>query len=462
MLFKDCLRGTQLIKAVLLAALFPSVSCALIESPFGLEVGVETLEGVEAEVRVAVTIPTAHLVYAEAFKVADGKGAGLEPVTLPKADRKDDPAAPGHEVEVYSRSFESVWRWRSPGPDAVLRVSLQGCDDKVCFMPEEHLFGLDLAAGTLVALKTGQASDPAVEAGWAGGLAFHTGGGYMGAGDFLSFLDQSDGGAALHGDGGRGLAGFLRDPVAFFQRHGLALTLLLVLLGGILLNLTPCVLPMMPINLAIIGAGAGTRGRGFVLGGAYGGGIVLVYGGLGWLILRSGLFFGALQSSPWFSLAVALVFAVLSLALFDVLVIDLTRFLSMRESGHKGLAAAFSAGALSALLAGACVAPVVLAVLLLAGTLYAGGASGAQFLPFVLGLGMALPWPLAGAGLSVMPNPGQWMVRVKQVFGILLAVLALYYFYLAAVGFMPASNIAREGSITAGDREAWQARLEQA
>ncbi|MDD4103307.1 MAG: thioredoxin family protein, partial [Kiritimatiellae bacterium] len=42
------------------------------------------------------------------------------------------------------------------------------------------------------------------------------------------------------------------------------------------------------------------------------------------------------------------------------------------------------------------------------------------------------------------------------------AVLALYYFYLAAVGFMPASNIAREGSITAGDREAWQARLEQA
>ena len=47
----------------------------------------------------------------------------------------------------------------------------------------------------------------------------------------------------------------------------------LALAGGLLLNLTPCVLPMIPINLAVIGAGAraGSRGRGFALGAAYGG-----------------------------------------------------------------------------------------------------------------------------------------------------------------------------------------------
>ena len=117
---------------------------------------------------------------------------------------------------------------------------------------------------------------------------------------------------------------------------------------------------------------------------------------------------------------------------------------------------------LSALLAGACVAPVVLAVLLLAGTLYAGGATGAQFLPFVLGAGMALPWPFAGAGLSVLPSPGMWMVRVKQAFGVFLIALAAYYAYLAAVGFLPAAQVAREGSIIAGDRAAWETKVAQA
>jgi len=221
---------------------------------------------------------------------------------------------------------------------------------------------------------------------------------------------------------------------------------------------------MIPINLAILGAGAGTRGRGFALGAAYGAGIVLVYGGLGWLILRTGLFFGALQASPWFSLAVALIFTALTLALFDVFVIDFTRFFTPKNGGaRQGALAAFSAGALSALLAGACVAPVVLAVLLLAGTLYAGGATGAQMLPFVLGLGMALPWPFAGAGLSVLPAPGLWMVRVKQAFGVFLALLAAYYFHLAAVGFRSGGDaVAREGSIAAGDRAAWEAAVARA
>ncbi len=462
MRFKVLVRGGVRLSVLVLFSVLPSMLFALMESPFGLAVEFAALNPEHADVRLAVTMPAKHLIYAELLKIADSQGVDLEPITLPDADRKDDPAAPGQKVKFYGRSFESLWRWKSPRPDEVLRVSFQGCDDQVCYMPEEHLFRFDRGSGALVAFDKKPEPVPEDAGGrWSGGLKFHTGGGYMGAFEFLAFLDQARGEVARDA-GGRGLAGFLRDPVVFFQRHGLALTLLLVLAGGVLLNLTPCVLPMMPINLAIIGAGAGTRGRGFVLGSAYGGGIVLVYGGLGWLILRSGLFFGALQASPWFSLAVGLIFTVLCLALFDVFVIDLTRFLSMRESGRKGLAAAFLAGALSALLAGACVAPVVLAVLLLAGTLYAGGISGAQFLPFVLGLGMALPWPLAGAGISVMPSPGKWMVRVKQVFGMLLALLALYYFYLAAVGFMPAGSVVREGSIAAGNLDAWQAKVAQA
>src|SRR5204862_3839262 len=94
-------------------------------------------------------------------------------------------------------------------------------------------------------------------------------------------------------------------------------------------------------------------------------------------------------------------------------------------------ALAFGMGAIAALLAGACVAPVVLQVVLFSSDLYAKGTAVALGLPFLLGVGMAVPWPIAGAGLAALPKPGAWMVRVKQVFGVLILVPAAYYGYEA-------------------------------
>ena len=454
------------IRTLSLALLCGGAFAAFAQSPFVLKVESVAVTPDHADVRVAVSVPDRHVIYADAFQVSAEEGLSVTGLQMPQAQQKPDPADPATQVGVYAHPFESLWRVSPRKLGLRLTVAYQGCDDKVCFMPEAHTFRFDEPTGLYVEVAVDEtaASRPAAAMGgsWAQGLTATTGGGYMGAREFLVFLDDAEGKTAAAAQG-VGLGGFLRDPVAFFHAHGLALTLLLVLVGGVLLNLTPCVLPMIPINLAILGAGAGTRGRGFLLGMAYGAGMVLVYGGLGWIILRSGLFFGALQASPWFSLAVALIFAALALALFDVFVIDFTRFLTP-QSGHQrqGAVAAFSAGALSALLAGACVAPVVLAVLLLAGTLYAGGAASAQFLPFVLGLGMALPWPFAGAGLSVLPSPGMWMVRVKQAFGVFLVLLSAYYFYLAAVGFLPSASVTHAGSIAAGDRAAWEAKVAQA
>ena len=88
-------------------------------------------------------------------------------------------------------------------------------------------------------------------------------------------------------------------------------------------------------------------------------------------------------------------------------------------------------GAIAALLAGACVAPVVIQVVLFSSNLYAKGNAVALALPFLLGVGMAMPWPIAGAGLAALPKPGAWMVRVKQVFGVVILATAAYYGYEA-------------------------------
>lgn len=224
---------------------------------------------------------------------------------------------------------------------------------------------------------------------------------------------------------------------AGFSGMGLGWVILLVLVGGLALNLTPCVLPLIPINIAIIGAGAqaGSRARGFALGGTYGLGIALVYGLLGLaVILGISSTFGAINATVWFNAGIAVLFVILGLAMFDVIVIDFTRFQNKLGAGSNtksGFLLAFVMGSVSALLAGACVAPVVISTIVYAQDQFAKGSTLAVTLPFLLGLGMALPWPFAGAGLSFLPRPGQWMVRVKQLFGVLIFAFAIYYGYLA-------------------------------
>ena len=229
--------------------------------------------------------------------------------------------------------------------------------------------------------------------------------GYMRAEEFIAFLEGTE-----------------VNPLA---GYGIWVTLLLVLLGGLAMNLTPCVLPMVPVNLMIIGRSAGR-------GAAYGLGIALAYGALGVGAAVGGLAFGDIQGSPWFNAAVAIVFVGLALALFDVWFVDFSRFRRTEVRGSDmGAVFAFGMGALSAVLAGACVAPVLISVLLLTTDLVAKGNRLAVLLPFVMGLGMALPWPFAGAGLKVLPKPGGWMKWVNRGFGALVLGFAAYYGQLA-------------------------------
>ena len=440
----------------IMALLVVAATTAWGASPFDVSLRARAVTQAGVDLAVLVTVPAGHLVYQESFKVIT-EPASL-PVTAAPSVEKQDPFDPDKRVKVYPQSFETVWRIPSMRDGAVVSIELQGCNEKVCFMPETRPFRFRQADKNFAPILEEPPSDVSDDD-WKEGRTMATAGGYLSAAELLRFLDRAEGKPVAEPSA---FADFLENPISFFKRYGLWLTLLLVLVGGVLLNLTPCVLPMIPVNLAIIGASEGRRGRGFVLGCAYGLGMTFAYGGSGWAILKSGIFFGALQSSPWFSLTVALIFCALALAQFDLFTIDLTRFSGRSDSQRKGLLTAFGAGALSALLAGACVAPVVLAVLLLAGTLTAEGVRGSQFLPFVLGLGMALPWPFAGAGLAVLPRPGMWMVRVKQVFGVVLIGLSMYYGYLAVIGFIPAAASERKDTIQAGDRVAWRAALAQA
>ncbi len=245
-------------------------------------------------------------------------------------------------------------------------------------------------------------------------------GGYLGADDFLAFINNAEAGVKERG---------------LLEGRGVIAMLLVVLIGGLALNLTPCVLPMIPINLAIIGAGAqaSSRRRGLLLGSVYGAAMALVYGILGLVVILTTGTFGTINASPWFNVGIAALFIVLGLAMFDVFSIDFTRFsnnLNLKWGKRGSFVLAFGMGSVAALLAGACVAPVVIQVILFSSDMYATGTTAALALPFLLGVGMAIPWPIAGAGISALPKPGAWMVRVKHAFGVIILATASYYGYL--------------------------------
>lgn len=284
-----------------------------------------------------------------------------------------------------------------------------------------------------------------------------TAAGYLNTKDFLAFLDRAESGKGME-DGA-------------YAGRGVWFILVSVFLGGLLLNLTPCVLPLIPINLAIIGAGAkaSSRLRGFLLGATYGLGISVAYGLLGLaVVLGVAKTFGSLNATPWFNAGIAVIFVALALAMLDIFLIDFSRFqarIGLKRKEGGSFLVAYGMGTISALLAGACVAPVVISTVVYAQSEYAKGNSGALLLPFLLGLGMALPWPFAGAGLSFLPKPGKWMERVKYAFAVLILAFAAYYGYLAFTLFSDRYLVDRaavQESATQMDAEGWHTSLAEA
>jgi thiol:disulfide interchange protein DsbD len=411
--------------------------------PFAVAASLSRDAQEQAVLELRFTIAADAYLYEDAMDLSVPAGLTAELFAGPEPVAKAD-----EESRVFLQSFTQRYRLLGEVQEPVeISVHYQGCSKGVCFMPESESYALSFAgsAQRIESVAEDASSDERVQS-WQrqadGFNVLSTATGFMDKEAFLGWLRQ-----AQTGEGGEEQ---LLDRV--LARYGLLVAALLIIPLGFMLNLTPCILPMIPINLAIIGAGAGAgdkKSRGFMLGAMYGLGMTVVYGAIGVLAVLTGARFGAINSSPWFNFGVAMVFVLLALSMFDIFVVDFSRWRGGRLGSVEGGRAfgAFLLGALAALLAGACVAPVLIWVLLLAADLFSRGQFIGLFLPFLLGIGMALPWPILGAGMGKLPKPGAWMERVKQVFGVLILAAALYYGWLGVALLRGASA---DGQQTAG------------
>ncbi|MPS27361.1 MAG: protein-disulfide reductase DsbD [Alcaligenaceae bacterium] len=353
-------------------------------------------------------IAPGYYMYREQFRfVADPPDVALGEPQLPPGQVKFDQTF-DKEVETYRDKVAA--RLTIPtGAAFALAVTSQGCADAgLCYPPAEHK--------VRIAAASAPGGLPQIEGGAEQGLRW----------------------SALAGADDVGLAGMLAGS-------GLVRTALVFMGLGLLLSLTPCVLPMVPILSAIVvgdaAAHARPRLRGLGLAAAYVLGMSVVYTAVGLLAALSGVSLAASLQTPWVLGVFAALLAVLALAMFDVFTLQLPASwqtsLSDRVSRLPGGRAtgAVAMGAVSALIVGPCVAAPLAGALLYVsqtGDVLLGGVA-----LFALAWGMGVPLLAAGASAgALLPKAGLWMDGVKRFFGMLLLAVAWWMLWPVLPGWV--------------------------
>ena len=384
-------------------------------------------------VAVDFTIAPGYYLYREQFKFA-ASGAKLGTPAIPPGKVKFDETFQKN-VETYRDHIRIVVPVEEAGAEFRLVVTSQGCADAgLCYPPMQSAAAIGLAG-------FGGAGTARVEAPGKDGGATST-----------ASTSLSTAPATTSAQDATGVEAVLRGG-AFWPIVGA------FFIAGLLLSLTPCVLPMLPIISSIIvgdggrssssaftpqpagaprpgmsthaAAGGVSRRRGFALAASYSFGMAIVYTAFGVAAGLAGEGLAAALQNPWVLGAFALGLVALSLSMFGVYNLQLPssitgRFSAAADKLPAGRVAGVCAmGGVSALIVSPCVAaPLAGALLYLSQTrdVWLGGTA-----LFSLATGMSVPLLLVGASAgALLPRAGAWMDEVKAAFGILLLGVALW------------------------------------
>ena len=344
-------------------------------------------------VRVNWIIEEGYYLYRDQFSFAsltDGISVQDAAVRVPRGTVKQDESFGAVEVHTGQVAVEVPLRHTRDGiASALLQVGYQGCkEESVCYPPQLQQLSVTLEDTPGATLQP-------------------VGPGRLSVQDRITTrLKQGS---------------FVLNVLAFFT-------------FGVLLSLTPCVFPMIPILSGIIVGqpGAVSTRRGFALSLAYVLAMALTYALLGVLAGSFQFNLQAASQNVWVIGAFSLVFVLLALAMFGFYELRLpsalqTRLASLSAApGNNGLYSCALMGAVSAVIVGPCVAPPLAGALLYisqTGDALLGGAA-----LFAMGLGFGVPLLIIGASAgSLLPRVGAWMEQVKQAFGVIMLGVAIWF-----------------------------------
>ena len=344
-------------------------------------------------VRFTWAVADGYYLYRDKFSFAsltDAVGIDHAAVRLPRGKVKQDESFGEVEVNTGLVAVDVPLQSVATGSsEALFQVGYQGCKEgSVCYPPQRKEISVDL--GQVTAATVQPVSQAQLSA---------------------------------------------QDRITEKLKQGsLALNILAFFIFGVLLSLTPCVFPMIPILSGIIVGQPGkvTGLHGFVLSLAYVLAMALTYSLLGVLAGSFQLNLQAASQNAWVIGAFSLVFVLLALSMFGFYELRMpaavqTRLASLSEPRQgSGLYSCAIMGAVSAVIVGPCVAPPLAGALLYisqTGDAVLGGAA-----LFSMGLGFGVPLLIIGASAgALLPRVGPWMEKVKQCFGIVMLGVAIWF-----------------------------------
>ncbi|NNG27752.1 MAG: thioredoxin fold domain-containing protein [Ignavibacteriaceae bacterium] len=221
------------------------------------------------------------------------------------------------------------------------------------------------------------------------------------------------------------------DPISdALESNGLVIGLLFVFVGGLALNLTPCVYPLIPITIGYFGGQSeGSTGRLAMMGLLFMFGMAATYSIIGVVTALSGAIFGALLQNPIVILIVVAILLGLSLSMFGLYEFKLPDSMVAKAGGAKaGMFGAFFMGLTMGIVAAPCIGPFVLGLVTYVATKQDPYFGFLMF--FVLALGLGFPYlflAIFSGKIKNLPRAGEWMDSVKHIFGIILVGMALYF-----------------------------------
>lgn len=366
---------------------------------FKLNVQLDEETGIELNWSIA----PGHYLYRDRITATrDGKPLKI---TLSRGDMKDDPTF--GLTEVYHRAAMATVAMEDLPKSGTIQVTYQGCAENIlCYPPITKAIDLD----TLAVTEPSEAEHNGVNSG------------------HVEYESNSSAGAVPAAvDPGTGSAG-----VAGISLNGGYLPMLAAFFGfGLLLSLTPCVFPMVPIlsgMLARTGGGLSV-GRSLVLSGTYVLAMAAAYSLLGVFAAWSGENLQAVLQTPWAILLISLTFVVLALSMFGLFELQLPQHWTTKLGGAAGNRGSVGGAGLlgfgSALIVGPCVTPPLAAALIYVaqtGNILRGSSA-----LFALGVGMGIPLLAFGIlGAKVLPRSGPWLANVKSAFGFIFIGLAIW------------------------------------
>lgn len=347
------------------------------------------------------------------LRIEKSKHYTVSKVEYPKPFQKTFEFSEGKPLKIYEGivkiPFELRFSKSVPKGNLLIKASVryQACDDKACYPPQRVKSDFKVRIAEAVGATNPRYQElmaqKASDAPTSGGLRERS--------------QQQSG----------GFAGWVESQ---FQQGRWGLFVAGLYIGGLALNLTPCVLPLIPITLGFFSMQSrGQVGRRVALSGLYAFSMAIIYAGLGTVASLAGKAFGFQFQNPivlWTLIALLVLF---SLALFGVYKFHVPPVLMRFVGARQGWMGAILMGALAGVAAAPCIGPVIAALIPIVAAL---GNPTVGFLLFLaLGVGLGTPYFVLGLFYdrlqNRLPRSGEWTILVERIFGILLLGVALFF-----------------------------------